>query len=259
MIIIGEKLNSSIPKTMEAMNARDEDAITGLIRIQAENGADYLDVNTAICGADELPVMLWVLGLIQKNSSCGIMIDSPNPDVIKEAVKVVKDRKLILNSVTLTDRFEEVIPIAKEYQSGVVGLPIDSAGIPETAVERSRLALELISKMKENGIAYENIYLDVLTQAMFSSDQSALVSFDTIREIKKHYPKVHTICGLSNVSFGLPKRSVINCTYLSLAMAAGLDSAIMDPSAPSIKTCLAATNAILGCDEYCMEYVECMR
>ena len=112
MILIGEKLNSSIPKTMEAFSAHDVAAVIGLIQAQADAGAEYLDVNTAICGGEELAAMLWVVALIREHSSCGIMIDTADPAVMAQAVQAAAGTPLVLNSATLTDRFDEVTALA---------------------------------------------------------------------------------------------------------------------------------------------------
>ena len=136
MILIGEKLNSSIPSALEALQARDEQAVTELIRRQAQAGADYLDVNTAICGDQELDRMLWALELVQKNCSCGIMIDSTDPAVMAQAAKAVQGRPLIFNSATVTDRFEPVTQLALEYGAGIVGMPIDDQGLPTSLEDK---------------------------------------------------------------------------------------------------------------------------
>ena len=147
MILIGEKLNSSIPKTMEAFSAHDEAAVIGLIQAQADAGAEYLDVNTAICGGEELAAMLWVVALIREHSSCGIMIDTADPAVMAQAVQAAAGTPLILNSATLTDRFDEVTALAHSSGASVVGLPIDGE-MPHTLEEKCEKLAALVEKLR---------------------------------------------------------------------------------------------------------------
>ena len=259
MIVVGEKLNSSIPKTLTAINHSDTDYLIRLIQEQEENGADFLDINTAICGEYELSKLIWLIDLAQKHSKCGIMIDSPSPAVIKEAVKTIKDRKIIINSITLTDRIDELLPVIKETGASVVGLPIDDVTLPETVEKRVENSKKLIQKVTDFGIPMEHIYIDVLAEALSVGNNNALNAVNTIRILKELYPNIKTICGLSNISFGLPKRLNINCAFLTAAVVAGLDSAIMDINLQAMKTCLAASLAIAGQDDYCLEYISAIR
>jgi 5-methyltetrahydrofolate--homocysteine methyltransferase len=259
MIIIGEKLNSSIPNTLTAINDGDEQYLIDLIKSQEENGANFLDINTAICGEDELPKLIWLVELALANSKCGIMLDSPSPTVIKEAIKIIKDRKVIINSVTLTDRIDELLPVIKETGASVVGLPIDNVMMPETAEKRVDNANKLIEKITAFRISADKIYIDVLAEALSVGNENAMVAINTIRKIKELHPDVKTICGLSNISFGLPKRMNINCAFLTAAVVAGLDSAIMDIVSPTMKTCLVSSLALAGKDDYCLDYISLIR
>ncbi len=259
MMIVGEKLNSSIPATLSALDARDEAAVIGMIKAQEEAGADYLDINTALCAQGEQEAMLWVTGLAMEHSNCGIMLDSPSPQVIKEAAALIKDRPLIFNSVTLNERYEEVLPLALEYGAGVVGLPIDQNGIPEDAESRTQNALRLVQLITDYGLRQEQIYIDVLAQAVSVGNENALSALQTVEKLKAFCPRVRSICGLSNVSFGLPGRVNINCAFLSAAVYMGLDSAILDITSPAIRKTLAAARAVSGQDDYCLEYIGVIR
>ena len=259
MIIVGEKLNSSIPATLEALNAKDEATLIRLIQAQEKAGADYLDINTALCIHGEEESLIWLTQLAMKHSSCGIMLDSPSPQAITAAAAIVKDRPLILNSVTLTHRIDQIAPLAKAIGAGVVGLPIDEKGIPEDAEARTDNALRLVKMLSDYGIAYEQIYIDVLAQAISVGSNNAISALHTLHRVKTYCPGVNTICGLSNVSFGLPGRVNINCAFLSGAYLAGLSSAILDITSPAIRKTLAAARALAGDDEYCLEYIGVIR
>lgn len=255
MIIIGEKLNSSIPKTLKALNGRDSAYLTGLIKRQAAAGAHYLDINTALTGADETENMLWLIRLVIENSGCGIMIDSPNPDVIRRCVDSAEDRPLIINSISIDDEYDELIEIAGRCGAGLVCLPMKGNKTPHTTAERLQNAQELTAKLRGAGIHDDAIYIDVLVEAIASNDGAALAVLNTITSVKECCPGVKTICGLSNVSFGLPRRAKLNGAFLSMAMQNGLDSAILDITSEEIRDALTASYALLGNDEYCMGYI----
>lgn len=258
MIIVGEKLNSSIPRTLAALQAWDTETLVSLIEFQQLEGAQYLDLNTAMCEQREQELLIQLVQLVQEHSSCGIMLDSTSVQVLSAAAAHVKGRPLIFNSLTLSDRFEPVCQLAREYGAGVVALPIDTA-MPHELKARCDAVDTLMGRLRENGIPDDNIYLDALVETLATDTQSARCTLDTIRYTREHYPQVHCICGVSNISFGLPKRSLINSAFLTMAMYCGLDSAILDPTSISVQDTLAAAAAVCGQDEYCMEYITYIR
>ncbi len=255
MIVAGEKFNSSIPKTFEILQKNDTAQLVALAKKQELAGAHYLDLNAAMFGEEELSKLEALIGLVQESTSCGIMIDSPSPDVVKEAIKRVKDRPVIINSVTLTERLYELVPVAREYGAGIVALPIGEDGMPEDAEKRVENAKELIRILSENGIGHQGIFIDILAETLAVNQKSAFYAIEAVARLKALYPEVHTICGLSNISFGLPKRTNINAAFLTAAVFAGLDSAIMDITNDAMKAALFAALAVAGKDEYCMEYM----
>ena len=259
MILIGEKLNSSIPKTLEAFQAKDESAVVELIRRQADGGAQFLDINTAICGEAEQETLLWVIGLVKDNCDCGIMIDTTDPAVMAAGVQAAAGRRLILNSATITERFEEVTRLARESGASVVGLPIDSEGMPHTAQEKCTKIDLLMGKLREAGIPDSRIYVDVLIETLATDGESAKNAIAALRHVAANYPDAQTTCGLSNISFGLPRRSLINSAFVSAALSAGLTSAILDPASPAMQAALAASRVVAGQDDYCMDYITYIR
>ena len=257
MHLIGEKLNSSIPKTLEAMQSWDEKTLIGLIRSQADGGADFLDINTALTG-DELPLMRRLVELVCTHSSCGIMLDSPSPEVLCAVLEQIDGREVMINSITLDDRFTSLCRLAAEKGASIVCLPMEGRAIPAPA-ERLAAGGKLIKKLTSLGVPEERIYIDVLIEALATDQQAARAALETIRLIKDAYPSVQTICGLSNISFGLPGRIGLNSAFLAMAMHAGLDSAILDPTSKTMRHALAASNALLGQDEFCMDYITVLR
>ncbi|MBC8584111.1 dihydropteroate synthase [Youxingia wuxianensis] len=259
MIIIGEKLNSSIPRTMKALENHNEGYIKELIKKQDACGADFLDINTAMCADKELENMLWLIHLVKENCDCGIMLDSTDTQVIAKALPAASTREVIINSTTITSRFDQIIPLAKEYNAAVVGLPIDDEGMPHTLEEKLEKLDKLANKLRENDIADDKIYLDVLVETLATNGKSARDTLEAIRYISKKYPEMNTTCGLSNISFGLPKRGYINTAFLAAAVEAGLKSAIINIASESVQNTLYASLAVAGQDDYCMNYITYIR
>ncbi len=260
MLIISEKLNSSIPSVLEAFQKKDDKMLIELIKKQENAGATYIDINTAVLQDRELETMLYAIDLVKQHSNMGIMIDTPDVSVVHQAVKAAEGRSIIINSVTVSERIDELMDLLKSRSDiMVVGLPIPKEGIPHTAEERVRYAGEIIEKFAQNGIGEERIFIDVLVEALAVGDQNAAVCLETLRLLKETYPHVKTTGGFSNISFGLPKRMILNTAFLAMAMYQGLDSAIMDPVPDSMRKSYRAINALLGRDEYCMDYIDEIR
>ncbi len=258
MIIIGEKLNTSIPKTQAAVISRDADYLKNLILTQVEAGADFLDINTAAGTDDELASMKWLLGLVLEQSGVGIMLDSPSPDVIAQAMGMLGGRPVIVNSVSLAER-TQLLPLIAEAGAWVVGLPIDEKGIPDTAQKRADNAGRLLDKIAQAGIPQDKVLIDVLAESLAVSDYNLKRSLDTVAAMRARFSGVKTVCGVSNVSFGLPKRININASFLSAAIVLGLSAAILDITSPTIKSALLSSLAVAGLDEYCLGYIAYMR
>ncbi len=259
MIIIGEKLNSSIPRTMEALNNKDEGYLLELIKKQEQAQAQFLDINTAMCGDKEEENLLWLIGLTLKHSQCGIMLDSPSPQLIKNILPTIKDRPVIVNSVTISQRFNELIPFIFEHGAAVVGLPIDENGVAETLEGRKKNIDKLMEKFREAGFPEDKIYLDIIVEALAANTQSGCLALESIGYIQQKYPGVKSTCGLSNISFGLPKRININTAFLSAAIFMGLSSAIIDNTNPAISQAIAASLTVAGQDKNCLKYIKFMR
>ncbi|MCL2517303.1 MAG: dihydropteroate synthase [Oscillospiraceae bacterium] len=255
-LIIGEKLNSSVAKTIEAFENRDENYIIDLIKNQEYAGASYLDVNTAMC-ASELETMIWVIDLILNNSTCGIVLDSINADLISQCAAYIKNRNVIINSVTLKERIDDYMPIAVKYNTGIIAMTIEQFGKIAASDERVVIAEKLIDKLTGGGIKKENIYLDAVVDSLITDDQNARITLETIYKLKKKDVKV--ICGISNVSYGLPKRVNINSSFLSMAILCGADGAILDITSPVIQAAIHSANLLSGNDEFCMNFIENMR
>ncbi|MDD3243566.1 MAG: dihydropteroate synthase [Eubacteriales bacterium] len=255
MILFGEKLNSSIPAARKALTRRDEVAVRRLCTAQADAGADYLDINTAMMGDQEWEAMRWVLDIALESTACGVMIDTPNVQVGRQALEYVrsKERPMIFNSITLNDRVE-LADLISDLKCGVVALPIGER-MPVSADERFANAVTLAQLMVECGISPQNIYMDILITALATDMTAGRQALDTLEKIHTSLPGIHLTCGLSNLSFGLPKRKLINQAFLHYAVEKGLDSAIVDVTDPAMALGALAAAAVLGRDDFCMEYV----
>jgi 5-methyltetrahydrofolate--homocysteine methyltransferase len=240
------------------MNEKDETGLIRLIRQQAEAGADYLDINTAACRWGEAEAMVWVAGLALAHASCGLMLDSPDHGVILEALAHTGDRKVIVNSVTLTNRFDELAPVCAQRGLGVVAMPIGDRLDSGIGQRMENIAL-LARKLRAAGVSEGDIYMDIVVEALATNGQSAAGCLSVIRFVKENYPGIQTLAGLSNISFGLPGRSLINRCFLSAAVQAGRDAAIMDVGDEDLTAALFASEALAGRDEYCMEYIAYFR
>lgn len=259
MLKIGEKLNSSIPRTLAAMKERDDETLLQLIRDQEAGGAAYLDINTALVGETEAEELRRIVSMALRESGCGIMLDSPNAQVLAGTLPAAEGRPVMVNSVTLDARYDALLPLIGETGAGVVCLPMADGRIPLDPRQRVDNAEALANKLAAVGVPAEKIWIDVLAESIATSDCAARAALETIRQIKERLPEVRTLCGLSNISFGLPQRANINGIFLAMALSCGLDGAILDVNSAKVRTALLAAEAILGKDEYCLDYIDAMR
>ncbi len=259
MILIGEKLNGTLKRVQEAIAARDESYITALAQKQAEAGVDYLDVNAGTPPEREPEDLKWLVEVVQEAVDVPLCLDSPRPETLAAVLPLVKKPGL-LNSVTAEPgKPEKVFPLAASSGFGVVALTLDERGIPQDAATRVEIAARLIEEGAKYGVKEENIYVDPLVVALATEHKAAQVFLEATSEIKKRFPGVHIISGLSNVSFGLPYRRTINRAFLVLARAAGMDAAIIDPLDDELMATVWATELVLGEDPYCRNYLRYYR
>ncbi len=260
MLIIGEKINSTRKRIKEAIAARDAEYLQELAIAQAEAGADYLDINTGAFPSEEVELMEWLVGVVQDVVDVPLAIDSANPAALQAGLKLHRKPSPLINSITIEQaKFDKVLPLVKDYDAKVLALSIDDGGMTKTAEERFGVAGRLIEALCGEGIEPGRIYLDPLIQPVSVQNDFGLVALDVIRRIKQEFPEVNTACGLSNISFGLPKRRQLNKTFLIMAMAAGLDSAILDPCDNELMSTIKASDALLGRDRFCKEYIKAFR
>ncbi len=256
MIIIGEKLNSTLKAVRPAMEARDAAAVLDLARRQAEAGACFLDVNAGMFLEQEPEILKWLIETIQAEIDVPFAIDSPSPEALRAGLEVNRNGKPIINSITGEQaRLDAVLPLIVEHKAAVIALCMDDTGMPETAEQRVKIADNLIETLTKSGVALNDIFIDPMIRPIGTGSHYGVVALDTIRIVKQNYPDVHIACGLSNISFGIPARKVMNQAFLVAAMTVGMDGAILDPLDKKLMTFLYATEALLGTDDFCMNYL----
>lgn len=259
MIIIGEKINGSIPSTATAIANRDAEYIRELARKQTEFGADYLDVCAGTRPEEEIETLNWLIDLVQDEVDTPICIDSSNPDTILEILPRIKKPGMINSVSGEVGKCEKIMPVVKDEDWQIIALTCDKAGIPSDPDTKIRIADELMEEADKYGIAQNRMYIDPLVMTL-GTTTSALVSFNNaVRVIKEKFPDVHITSGLSNISFGLPLRRALNQQFLVLAMGAGMDSAIMDPTSAALRTAIYSTEALLDKDKHLSRYLKAYR
>ncbi len=254
--VIGERLNPTGKKKLKnALVNRDFDYIIEQAMKQIEAGAEILDVNVGVPGIDEAALMPEVVKKLQAITNVPLQIDSSNADAIEAALRVYNG-KPIVNSVNGDDEvMERILPIVKKYGAAVIGLTLDSRGIPETSEERFEIAQRIVNRAEEYGIPRENIIIDCLTLTASAQQKEVDETLKTVRMVKERLG-LATALGVSNVSFGLPLRAVINRTFMTMALENGLDLPIINPNDEEMMASIYAFNVLKNRDEGAVEYIE---
>ncbi len=256
MIIVGEKINTSRKSIEEATEKRDSSFITSVARQQAEAGAHFIDVNAGTFVDREAEYLCWLVETVQQEVDLPLCLDSPDPKALAEAIKRHKGEPMI-NSISLeVDRFKALLPIVTSQPCHIVALCMAETSMPTTVEQRVEVGSELIKRLNGEGVPLEKIYIDPLIQPVSVDTNMGIAALEAIRQIMQGFPGVNTICGLSNISFGLPERRLINRNFLALAMSYGLSAAIMDPTDKLLMSTLLSIDMLLGRDEYCENYIE---
>lgn len=260
MIVIGEKINATRKSIAAALEARDDQAIIETAVQQADAGADYLDVN----GGDprsgqEAKNMAWLVELVQANTDLPLCIDTADTEAAKTGLDLA-DKKPILNSISLEeDRLGPMLPLAGEHECMVIALLMSDAGTPCGVDDRLRSAETLIGKITGAGKAIDEIIVDPCFLPVSTDPMNGRRVIEAISKIHAEWPEVHIGGGCSNISFGLPRRKLVNFALLGQAIFHGMDAGLIDPCIPGIMGCIYAAEAVAGADEFCMNYVTAER
>lgn len=259
MNIVGELINSSRKKIKDDIKEKNYDVIAQVAKDQYEHGANFIDVNAGTFVGQEADYMNWLIKTVQENVDTPCCIDSPDPEVIESALKVHKGTPLI-NSISLEkDRYDKIMPIIRGTNNKIIALTMSDKGMPYTKEDRMEIADELINKLIQNNVKTENIYVDPLVHPIGAGSNLGNEFLKTIETLHKDYEGIHTIGGLSNVSFGIPKRKFANQVFMVMAITKGMDSAILNPLDKRMMANITAAETLIGKDDYCMNYVEAYR
>ena len=259
MIIIGEKINGSIPRTAAAITDRNEKYIRSLAKKQAAARANYLDVCASVSPEKELETLKWLIDLVQGETDIPICLDSPNAGVFRDAIGLCKKPGLI-NSVSMEgDKIDQVFPVIAGTPWNVVTLLCDNSGIPQSSGQRINVFREILKKAESYKIDPSRLYVDPVVEMLCTSEDGIAKITETIRAVREICPSVHITSGASNISYNLPMRKFINRGFIILCMGAGMDSAIIDPTNEDMLALIYAAEALLGRDEMCMDYISAYR
>lgn len=258
MIIIGELINCTRKKIRAAVEAGDAAYIKEIALKQANAGASVLDVNGGVAGR-ELECLTWLVNVVQEVTDLPLCLDSSDPDAIRAALKLCK-RPPMINSITdESARWNALLPVIREHKLKTIALCMSDSGTPASVEDRVNTASRLVDRLTAEGLAPDDIFVDGCVMPVSAEPESGRFLAEAIGQITARYPGVHTSVGLSNVSFGLPVRKLLNETFLVVLIARGLDAAIADPCNEQLMRGILAAEALLARDEYCAGYLRAYR
>ncbi|GAB6143583.1 dihydropteroate synthase [Desulfocicer niacini] len=257
--VIGERINTSRKKVQAAVAERDADYIMDDVNNQLKAGANYIDVNAGARIGHETEDMKWLLDIIQPIANVPLALDSPDPAVLEMAFNKI-DKMPMINSISLEkERFNTMMPFLKGKECKVIALCMDDNGMPVSSDDIVDRAVTLVEELNKIDIPTNAIYIDPLVQPISTDSNKGVMVLSAVRAIKARFPEVHITGGLSNISYGLPQRKIINRTFVTLMMSAGMDSAIIDPLDQKIMATIKTADMLIGNDLYCGNYLKGVR
>jgi len=257
--VIGERINTSRKLVQAAVAERDADYIIDDVKKQQTAGANFIDVNAGARIGHETEDMRWLINTIQPIATVPLSLDSPDPAVLEMAFKMVEKTPMI-NSISLEkERYDAMMPFLEGKDCKVIALCMDDSGMPGSFDDIVERAVTLVESLNKIGIPTDAIYIDPLVQPISTDIAKGVMVLDAVRTIKAKFPTVHITGGLSNISYGLPQRKIINRTFVALMMDAGMDSAIMDPLDCKIMASIKTADMLLGHDDFCGNFLKGVR
>jgi 5-methyltetrahydrofolate--homocysteine methyltransferase len=263
MIIIGEKINASIPEIKKVIETRDSRALGMLAQKQALAGATYIDINVGTgsgTAEDEIEAMQWAVRTLAEAVEKPLCIDSADPTVLEAGLEAGNGRASMINSTKAEDGvLASVVSLAHRYDAALVALAMDENGIPETAEGRLAACGRIAESCGAHDVPLEKVYFDPLVIPVSTDARQGVITLETLAAVKAAFPASKTTLGLSNVSFGLPVRSILNAAFLHMALYAGLDAAIMDPLNETLMAAVRSGEALVGKDRHFRRYTRAYR
>jgi len=260
MLVIGERINGMFRNVRAAIKERDADVIKGLASSQVAAGAGALDVNAGPASDDPAETMRWLVTSIREVTDVPLAIDTTNADVMRAGLELSAPKALINSTTGVQEKLDTLLPMAAEFKVAIIGLTIDEKGVPRDAAGRNEVALRIVAGAMEHGIDTGQIYIDPVILPVNVAQSAVREVLASIRECKiLADPPPKTVLGLSNVSQGTTCRELINGTMLIMALANGLDAAIMDPFDTAMMDAMIAAELLLDKHIYCDDFLKAYR
>ncbi len=256
MLAIGERINGMFKEIGRAIGEQNKQVIQDCARNQLAAGADILDVNVGPAAADEQAAIAWLVETIREVTDAPLSLDSTKPAVIRAALEACTGDKIINSTTGVPEKMAEMLPLAAEYNCPIVGLCIDAEGVPRDAEGRMEIALNLVAGCMEHGIPTDHLYIDAVilpVNALQHVPIQVCRAIGMVPALADPPPK--TVLGLSNVSQGTPKRKLLNRTFLVMALAHGLDAAIVDVTDRELMEAMIAAEVLMNRAVYCDDFV----
>lgn len=257
--VIGELINSTRSEITKAIVEKDDALIRRLARMQSEAGAHVIDLNAGQSMENEVRDLQWLIGVVEDElgKDVRLAIDTSNPDAMEIGLKACSAPPVI-NSISNEKGNTGLIKLAAESEAEVIGLAMGEHGMPKTAEDRLEETRALLEKCDHAGLATERLYVDMICMSVGSGPEQGTQVLQAIQRTKDELG-VKTFVAVSNISFGLPNRRLLNRTFLAMLIEAGLDGAIMDPTDKRMMDAIYASRALLGLDNYCMQYIKAQK
>jgi 5-methyltetrahydrofolate--homocysteine methyltransferase len=263
MIIIGEKINASIPSIKQAVKAHDADQLKQSALMQEDAGAHVIDINVGTgegTAEDEKRNMAWLVDLLKIYIKGQLCIDSADPTVLEAGIRAGQNRVGLINSVKATDQsLSEVLPLVAQNDVSVIALAMNEKGIPMDVSGRIHACEKIIQHVEKLRLSHDKVFFDPIVMPVSTDTSQGIITIETLDAIRKEFPETRTVLALSNISYGLPCRSLINTVLLHLAMYYSVDAVIMNPLDTSLMAAIRAGQAVFGQDKHCRKYTRSFR
>ena len=257
--IIGERINTTLKKVQAAVAERDAAYITDDVKKQDAAGATYIDVNAGARIGHEEADMRWLIDVVQSATKLPLCLDSPDPNILEMAYGLVGAKPMI-NSISLEkDRFAPMMRYLAGEECRIIALCMDDSGMPKSAADIIARARQLVGELEKAGFKRDDIFIDPLIQPMSVDIRNGSMAMEAVAGIVGELSGVHITGGLSNISYGLPQRRIINRCFLAMMVAHGFDSAIMDPLDKDLMALTTTADMLKGNDNFCMKYIKAVR
>ena len=260
MYIVGELINASRKLIKQAIIDQDCEYIQQIAKEQEDAGANYIDVNAGVFVEEEPKYLEWLVKNVQKAVDIPCCIDSPSPEALERGLAAHTKGTPMINSISLEKgRYENVISIIRNTDLKIVALCVSDKGMPKIREERVSIANELVNNLVKNGVKTENIFLDPLVQPIATNANFGCEFINAVGDIREVFPEIHFMCGLSNISFGLPDRKYMNSIFAVMAISKGLDGLMVNPLDKKMMANIIVAETLIGKDKFCKNYLKGFR